>query len=313
MGRWPGRSRHVDDLLCRRLRIGDSDNRYIRYVTDGITTLALAPGGEGRPYAPRDLADWLIAHGRHWVTLPEVAELLGLPADQVPPVVARLRNKGQLFSPTRGAYVPIPPEYRSWGATPASHFVDPLMAHLGHPYYVGLLSAAEIHGAAHQRPQVFQVVTTARLRDRAFGRVRIAFVTSARAAYRPTTTLNTPTGTMVVATPEVTVLDLVASPRRGGGLSNVATVAAELVGDGRLDIQALTAAAGTYPLAVVQRAGWLVDHVAGLLGIGVDTGSLVLLAAERTEPTALAAGGRRSGALDERWNVLVNTAVEPDL
>ena len=35
-------------------------------------------------------------------------------------------------------------------------------------YYVGLLSAAELFGAAHQRPQVFQVVVDKYLPDRAF-------------------------------------------------------------------------------------------------------------------------------------------------
>jgi predicted transcriptional regulator of viral defense system len=263
--------------------------------------------------APRDLPDWLIAHGRHWVTLAEVAELLNLPAKQVPPVTARLRSKGQLFSPTPGAYVPVPSEYRSWRSVPASHFIDPFMRQLCHPYYVGFLSAAEVHGAAHQHPQVFQVVTPARLKDRAFGRVRIEFITEARATMRPTATVNTPTGTMQVATPEVTVLDLVAAPERGGGLSNVATVAAELIGDGRLDGQALAAAASTYPIAVAQRAGWLVEYVARLLGASVDTEPLVVLAGERSEPTPLAASGRRAGTLDGRWNVLMNTVVEPDL
>ena len=42
----------------------------------------------------------------------------------------------------------IPPEFRSWGAVPATHFIDPMMRFLGHDYYVGYLSAAEAHGAA---------------------------------------------------------------------------------------------------------------------------------------------------------------------
>ncbi|MHB1598441.1 MAG: type IV toxin-antitoxin system AbiEi family antitoxin domain-containing protein [Acidimicrobiales bacterium] len=260
-----------------------------------------------------DLPDELIARGQHWINLPEVAELLHVPQGQVPPLMARLRKKGQVFSPTRGAYVPIPPEYRSWGAVPATHFVDRLMAALDHPYYVGFLSAAEVHGAAHQRPQVFQVVTTARVRDRSFGRVALEFIKDVRAADRPVDISNTPTGTMRVATPEVTVLDLVASPKHGGGLSNVATVAADLVSSGHLDFRKLTRAATTYPLAVVQRTGWLSDHVARHLGTEIETDSLMTIARRRSEPTPLDAGGPRSGELDARWNVLVNTDVEPDL
>jgi len=90
-----------------------------------------------RVCAPRDLPDWLIAHGRHWVTLAEVAALLNLPAEQVPPVTARLRSRGQLFSPTPGGYVPVPSEYRSWRSVPASHFIDPLMRQLVVPTMSG--------------------------------------------------------------------------------------------------------------------------------------------------------------------------------
>lgn len=260
-----------------------------------------------------DLPDELIARGQHWVNLPEVAELLHIPKEQVPPLMARLRKKGQVFSPTRGAYVPIPPEYRSWGAVPATHFVDRLMAELNHPYYVGFLSAAEVHGAAHQRPQVFQVVTTARVRNRSFGRVALEFTKDLAAADRSVDIANTPTGTMQVATPEVTMLDLVASPKHGGGLSNVATVAADLVSAGHLDPEKLIRAAGTYPLAVVQRTGWILDHVVRYIDSEIVTEPLMKLAHRRSEPTPLDAGGPRSGELDPRWNVLVNTDVEPDL
>lgn len=38
------------------------------------------------------------------------------------------------------------------------------MKFLGQPYYVGLLSAAALHGAAHHQPQEFQVVTNKQFR-----------------------------------------------------------------------------------------------------------------------------------------------------
>jgi len=70
---------------------------------------------------------------------------------------ARVRAAGHFFVPAPGLYIPIPSEYSTWGVVPALDFIDQLMKHLGRSYCVGLLSAAEIHGAAHQRPQVFQV------------------------------------------------------------------------------------------------------------------------------------------------------------
>src|SRR5690606_23082868 len=125
---------------------------------------------------------------------------------------AQQRRRSHIFSPTKGLYVAIPPSFRSWGTVPASHFVDAMMKHLGHSYYVCLLSAAEHHGFAHQRPQRFQVMTPARLRDRSFGRVSIDFIHSAQTDARPTEIANTPTGTMRVSTLTTTMLDLVAYP-----------------------------------------------------------------------------------------------------
>ena len=290
------------------MRIERSEMGYSERMTGRARTV-----GTSRSTVPRDLPDWMISHGRHWITTDGIAETLAIPVGQVPPIVARLRQAGRMFSPTRGGYVPIPAEYRSWRAVPASHFIDPMMRYLDHEYYVGFLSAAEVHGAAHQRPQVFQVITDARLNDRSFDRVRIEFTTAANTAKRSTTTVNTPTGTMKVSVPETTVLDLVGSPEHGGGLSNIATVLGELLGDGLLHIPRLAELATAYPAAVSQRAGWLLELVAGEVAVAVDLGPLEELARTRLKPTPLAASGRRTGPFNERWKILVNVDVEPDL
>lgn len=283
------------------------EKRYDAYMSDTGQKVS------DRPATPKDLADWLLARGRHWVTTAEIANLVDIPADQVWAVAARLVKKNQLFSPTRGAYVPIPPEFHSWGAVPASHFIDALMKHLGHGYYVGYLSAAEVHGSAHQRPQVFQVLTPARLKDRNFGRVHIEFISSAHLSHRPVITVNTPTGVMKVSSPEVTVFDLVTNPQHGGGLSNIATVIAELLDNDRLSNTALAEVAGLYRVAARQRVGWLIDSVLPHVGSEFDLSALARTVRERTEPTPLDASGRRAGHLDDRWNILVNIDVEPDL
>jgi predicted transcriptional regulator of viral defense system len=261
----------------------------------------------------RDLPDWLLSHGSGFATTTDIARLLGVTPAEVASIAARWRANGQAFSPTPGAYVPIPSQYRSWLAVPARNFVDPLMNHLGHPYYVGYLSAAEIHDAAHQRPQVFQIVTTGRLEGREFGRVRLRFITSAKTTSRPVVSVNTPTGTMRVSTPEVTVLDLVGAPRHGGGLSNIATIIGELLEDDKVDLNQLAIVAHQYPLSVVQRAGWMIEHTAREIGKDVDLADLAEVANHRTERTLLSPGGPRRGKTDRRWQVVVNTEVESDL
>src|SRR5665811_1125315 len=105
------------------------------------------------------LPDALLARGVHSFTTQEAAEVAGISPSSARPALARLVKNRLVFSPARGLYVAIPPEYRSWGVVPAAWFVDTMMQHLGRSYYVGLLTAAAINGASHQHPQVFQAVS----------------------------------------------------------------------------------------------------------------------------------------------------------
>lgn len=266
----------------------------------------------GEVVEPRELADWLLSRGRSWVTTADPAELLRIPETHVAPTLARWRHRGHLFSPTKGLYVVVPSEFRSWGAVPATHFIDALMNHLGHAYYVALLSAAEVHGFAHQRPQVFQVMTPARLRDRDFGRVRIRFITDASMAGRGVEVVNTPTGTMRVSSVETTVLDLVAHPNLSGGLSNVATVLGEMVEEQRIDVGRLAQAAAAYPSSVGQRCAWLLDYMADFVDVELDTSPLAE-SLDRSRLVLLESSGAKQGERDRRWRVTVNTIPEPDL
>lgn len=260
---------------------------------------------------PRDLADWLISHGRHFLTTAEAAEILGVDAALVPASLERAREAGKVVSVTKGGWVPVPAEYRVAGAPPPSHFVHQLMEHLRHPYYVGLLSASAIHGASHQAPMVFQVVTPARLRKRRIGRVRFQFIHRAATAERPRLQHSVPTGRIWVSTPEVTVFDLVESPSEGAGLSNVATIIGDFLIDGALDPHELASVGADYPAAVAQRAGYIIDSMATDVGAELDTAPLQeLVAHSRYRPLSPAAGG---GPRDLRWHVVANTRIEHDL
>jgi predicted transcriptional regulator of viral defense system len=94
------------------------------------------------------IVDWTLARGQHFVTTDEVARLVGVEPDIVSVSLQHAREAPKIVSVTKGAWVPVPPEYRAAGAPPPLHYIDPLMRHLGHPYYVGLLSAARLHGDA---------------------------------------------------------------------------------------------------------------------------------------------------------------------
>lgn len=108
---------------------------------------------------PADLADHFLSRGQFAFTLDDAAAALGGRRRTAADGVERLRHHSLLFSPARGLYVAVPPEYRSWGVVPGSWFIDAMMGHLHRSYYVALLNAAAVHGASHQAPQVFQVMT----------------------------------------------------------------------------------------------------------------------------------------------------------
>jgi predicted transcriptional regulator of viral defense system len=253
------------------------------------------------------LPDLLIARGRYSVSLGEIRELTGLSNAAIASGLQRLRRQRRVFSPTRGLYVVIPPEYRSWGAVPADWFIDDFMRHLGRRYYVALLSAAAYHGAAHQAPQVFQVMADGRVLDRAIGRVRMAFYSSEQIADTPIEMVTVHTGQVPVSSREATVVDLVRESRAGGGISNVATILAEI---GELDGSALATLVARHGRTLARRTGWMVDRY----GSCQDLGPLRLAARlDLGEPALLSPSGPRRGHADRAWGVRMNIAVEPDL
>lgn len=253
--------------------------------------------------------DELQAAGRYAFTRRELEALDDRSAVGLQSALRRLKEKGRIASPRRGFYVIVPVEYRTAGGPPASWFIDDLMAHLNQPYYVGLLSAAALHGAAHHQPMVFQVVTDRPTRPARAGRSRIEFHSSRRIDSIPVTEVQTETGSMRVSTPEATALDLLQYLDAAGQLGNVATVLAELAEE--LDGQTLAEVAALYPTPTAQRLGYLLDS------IGEENRATELhasLTEERRRPVPLVPGepvGDLSG--DPRWNVLANAAIEVDL
>jgi len=175
------------------------------------------------------------------------------------------------------------------------------------PYYVGILTAAAQHGASHQQPQEFQVITDRSVRPLVIGRTKIRFFASQYVTEAAVATIKTPTGTMRVATPETTAVDLVRFVRAAGNLDNVATVLAEL--SSLLDPKRLLAAVrlvGDVPNA--KRLGYLLDHVRAR---HVSEPLYTWIERQSCRYVPLRPGRSVAGAPeDRRWHVLVNEAIE---
>ena len=222
----------------------------------------------------------------------------------------RLKKEGGLATPFRGFHVIVPPEYRSLGCLPPDHWIPDLMAHLKEPYYAGLLSAAEYHGAAHQRPQAFQVVAPGPRTPLDCGRARVQFIMRSNIAAVPTVEVGTPRGVLRVSTPEATALDVVAYPHHAGGLDNAATVVAELAE--RIDPERLAETASLMAeTPVCQRLGYILDYVRAS-ATAEPLRAYVARSARR--PVPLAPSEPLDGrTVDSGWKVVVNAQIDPDL
>jgi predicted transcriptional regulator of viral defense system len=265
--------------------------------------------GFGRPPKARQYIEQLATAGRYSFTRHEAQAALAVSGSAAGLALNRLAKQGFIASPARGFYTIVPPEYRALGCLPAEQFVPDLMQRLKRRYYVALLSAAEFHGAAHQRPQALQVFLEGQRRPIVCGRVRVTFLVRKHLGEVSVQTVNTPRGVVVVSTPEATALDLVGYEQQAGGLNRVATVLSELAE--RIDAERLAAAANAAPIVWAQRLGHLLQQ----LGAADKTGPLqehVGASAQKATPLAPGRPFRHSRR-DTTWKVYVNADIEGDL
>ena len=251
----------------------------------------------------------LAARGRYHFTTGEAVAAFGGSVPAVRAALRRLKARGEIADPYQGFHVIVPPEYRRLGCLPADQFVPQLLQHLGVPGYIALLSAAELHGAAHQRPQALQVMVQSSRRGIVCGGVRVQFTARKDLESTPVVEKKTPRGLLRVASPEATALEVVGYADQSGGLDNVASVLADLAE--RLDPLLLLAECARSPVVWVQRLGYLLD-LTGHGGLAARIAPMVARRAREIAP--LIRSLPRSGMpLHPCWKLAVNATVEPDL
>lgn len=156
--------------------------------------------------------------GKRCFTIQDVVDKYGVSRGSVRVAMhSSLLKSGDLISPLRGLYVIVPPECQPYGAIPAKELVPLMMQYLAADYYVSLLSAGLFYGTSHQKPAKFQVISDKRIkRDLMFGDVEIKFIYKKNLADLPTRNFTVSTGYLKVATPELTLLDLLTYPDHAG-------------------------------------------------------------------------------------------------
>lgn len=253
--------------------------------------------------------DLLQSKGYSTFTTHQFAEAFSLSKDATKMALHRLRKKGKIATPVHEFHVIVSPEFRYLGCLPAEHIIDSVMKHVGSPYYVGLLSAAEKYGAAHQRPQRLQVMVERKRRDIICGSVGIQFIQRRELLALPVVEKNVRTGTIRVSTPELTAFDLVGFPIQSGGMQHVLTVLSELTEN--LHPGKLQEVAKLCPVHWSQRLGVLIsmlrreDLSKGLL-------RFVREKARNYIPLVLGKNEKGAGHRDPQWRVVINAELERD-
>ena len=203
----------------------------------------------------------LLSSGRTVFTAEEAEQTLGVGHGAFLDAAERLQRRKALVNPRQGFYVVVPPQYASWGAPPPAWYIDALMCHESQAYYVGLLKAAELHGATHQAVMEFQVISAKRFPKIRVGRNLIVFYfrKELEAVTEGIEGRKTDTGTMKISSAALTALDLLRYPQASGGIDNVATVLSDL--GQRIDPEQLAGLSAQVERPVVQRLGHLLEHL----------------------------------------------------
>jgi predicted transcriptional regulator of viral defense system len=199
-------------------------------------------------------------------------------------------------------FLTVPPEDRLRGAPPVAAWLHDYMIHRAPHYYVGLVSAAALHGSSNQVPMVTQVIVPAPLRPFELGRVCVEFITKQSADHTPLAAVPGLAAPMNVSTPAATLLDLVAFSRRVGGMTRVVEIAEGLKPKlTARDLRDALLAGASMP--VVQRTGYLLE----CLGCPSLARVVENFLSPTCTPVPLQVGAPATRALGiERWRILDN-------
>ena len=173
--------------------------------------------------------------------------------------IKRLVSARRIENVYKGFYVIIPIQYQLKGIVPPSYYINELMEHLGKPYYVGLLSAAAIYGASHQRTMITQIVTTGPRTRTSNRNSLLDWNYRQQIPKELIETRNGEMGRIYYSSAELTATDLIQFASHVGGYQRAATVIAELVDT--IDINKMRTVLQHTTATTVQRLGYLLDNI----------------------------------------------------
>lgn len=252
-------------------------------------------------------------NGKYSFTLDDLREQFVLSDEALKKSLQRLKRQNAVAMVRKEFYVIVPPEYRVKGIIPTSFYVNDLMKFLNRDYYVGLLNAAALHGAAHQQPQNYSIITEGiPLRKISNSKVNITFYIKKSWNKKDVFKRKVDTGYVNISSPELTALDLVSYYNEVGGFNRVATVIQELRESMKAD-KLIESVKQYEQVAVAQRLGYLLESVleeeelSNALFNYLESVAFypTLLRPQKKKPESMATGNR--------WKIVANIEIEADI
>lgn len=248
------------------------------------------------------------AQGRYAFTTEELRNKFKLSPNALNQILYRLKQKKEIARIRQGFYVIIPPEYSKQGMLPPWLYIDDLMKSLDKPYYIGLLSAAALHGAAHQQPMGYTVITQTPA-PRNIDKLKIVFFAKQYFLQDGIMQRKTSAGYIPVSSPELTALEFFEYIHKFG-INRITTILHELAEE--MKPAALFKIVRQYTnTAAIQRLGYILDREIAAERL---SDSLWKALNERTYfSIPLSPKKEKKGETDGKWKVIKNMEIESDL
>jgi predicted transcriptional regulator of viral defense system len=229
--------------------------------------------------------------------------------------LSRLVKQEKIISIHKGFYIIIPPTYKNKGILPPVMFIDNLMGFLDRPYYLSLLSAAAIFGAAHQQPQVNYICTTLpSVRTTKKKGVVIKYISKRKFPNEYIIQKKTESGYINVSNPILTCIDLINYHKTIGGINRAATIINELseeIDVKNINKQILNISAK----ADLQRLGYFWDHEIDQSRLADKLFSIIKDQTNKLRSCKLINSKKKKknkDTISNRWKINVNTTIEID-
>ena len=224
----------------------------------------------------------------------------------------RLIKKNLIQNLRKSFYVIIPAKYQNVSKIPIQLYVERLFGSIHKDYYLGLYSAAALHGASHQQIQKDYIIyKPPAMREIDKGNFSIKFFQTTNWPKKNIVQKKSDSGLFNVSSPALTLADFLHFQNKLGGINRMLAIIEELSETIHLDD--VNELISWYPhVNTFQRMGYLLeqfdvdDKILEVIQKHLETQKVysMLLSPIKNE---------KPGSANNRWKIDVNITLENDL